>query len=314
MFLHSSVTLKHITAGAAIASPSSFLCQKKNASGYMGNAGKAGGDEKWAQAAMEYIYEKNHLNDSRKRQSDVDQERGMADAYDRFRRVNETAFDERLSRLLSRMSGALEMVRELGLADCLEEAVLLNTEQPPGLFRVPTLSPPLMGYEPGFGLDIPQLRSRQAEYPSIIRPTDHLDSSKDHEPFQEEKEEEEEDLSEVFPFVSPHKIEDLVRICMDQLEEQHSAIREAAPLTGVEGEAWEASITLQRKALARQQLIIDLSNSPDFDLKYTTDEAFREKEWEKRGLLPLFIEPAVVEDAEDFHFAQEPAYHPFRKA
>ncbi|CCW63143.1 unnamed protein product [Phytomonas sp. EM1] len=309
MFLRNTIIMKHIKGGAAIASPSSFLLQKQNVASYMASSGKVGGDEKWAQAAMEYIYEKNHLNDSRKRQSDVDQERGMADAYDRFRMVNEAAFDERLSKLISRMSEALEVVRELGLENCLEEAVLLNTEQPPGLFRSPALSPPVMGYEPGFGFDIPQLRSRQAEYPPVRRPTDYINSNSDNEQSTDD-----EDASELFPFVSTHKIEDLVRLCTDKLDEQHRTIREAAPITGVEGEAWEAYVALQRKALARQQLIIDLSNNPELHMRYHEDEEFRREEWERRGLLPLLVEPVAAQDAEDPHFAQEPAYNPFRKA
>lgn len=48
-----------------------LLQKKQTANAYAAAAGKVGGEEKWAQAAMQYIYEKRHVNDSRKRQYDV---------------------------------------------------------------------------------------------------------------------------------------------------------------------------------------------------------------------------------------------------
>ncbi|KAG5493566.1 hypothetical protein JIQ42_01938 [Leishmania sp. Namibia] len=274
------------------------LCQKKQtAAGYMASAGKVGSEEKWAQAAMEYIHEKNHVNDARKRQQDVDQERSIANAYDRYSAVSEAKFDERLSRLIARMSEALEEMRKLGLKGALEEAVLLNSEQPPGHYRRPSLTPPLVGYEPGFGLDVPQLRGQQAEYPPLRRPTDWLEFG--------------EGGSDDFPYVDVHKIEDLTAKHERQLEEQHGVLREAAPLTGVEGEGWEAYVALHRKALARQHLIMDLHNDPELRNKYDADKAFRAAEWKRRGMGTLDIEAPLERDAE-LHYAQVPAYEAFR--
>ncbi|CAJ1033483.1 hypothetical protein, conserved [Leishmania lindenbergi] len=276
---------------------STVLCQKKqSAAGYMASAGKVGSEEKWAQAAMEYIHEKNHVNDARKRQQDVDQERSISGAYDRYSAVSEAKFDKRLSRLIARMSEALEEMQKLGLKEALEEAVLLNSEQPPGHYRRPSLTPPLVGYEPGFGLDVPQLRSQQAEYPPLRRPTDWLEFGEG---------------GDDFPYVDTHKIEDLTAKHEARLEEQHGVLREAAPLTGVEGEGWEAYVALHRKALARQHLIIDLHNDPELRAKYDADETFRAAEWEKRGIKPLHIEAPLERDVE-FHYAQVPAYEAFR--
>ncbi|KPA76587.1 putative mitochondrial hypothetical protein [Leptomonas pyrrhocoris] len=275
-----------------------LLCQKKQtAAGYMASAGKVGSEEKWAHAAMEYIHEKNHVNDARKRQQDVDQERSIASAYDRYSAVAEAKFDARMAALVSRMSTALEEMQKLGLDNCVEEAVLLNSEQPPGSYRRPSLTPPLLGYEPGFGLDVPQLRSQQAEYPPVRRPTDTLEFGA-----QEAAE---------FPFVDAHQIEDLATKLEAQVEEQHGTLREAAPITGVEGEAWEAYVALQRKALARQQLIMDLHNDPELRKKYDADEEFRVAEWERRGMGVLEVEAPLARDVE-LHYAQAPAYVAFR--
>jgi hypothetical protein len=277
---------------------STVLGQKKQtAAGYIASAGKVGSEEKWAHAAMEYIHEKNHVNDARKRQQDVDQERSIANAYDRYSAVSETKFDERLATLVARMSEALEEMQKLGLDNCVEEAVLLNSEQPPGSYRRPSLTPPLLGYEPGFGLDVPQLRSQQTEYPPVRRPTDPLEFGTQ--------------AAQEFPFVDVHQIEDLTAKHVEQLEEQHGTLREAAPITGVEGEAWEAYVALQRKALTRQKLIIDLHNDPELRERYDKDEAFRVAEWERRGMGVLEVEGPLARDVE-LHFAQVPAYEAFR--
>ncbi|ESL11229.1 hypothetical protein TRSC58_01026 [Trypanosoma rangeli SC58] len=179
-----------------------------------------------------------------------------------------------------------------------EEALLLSSEQPPGNYRRPSLTPPVPGYEPGYGLDVPQLCSQQAEYPPVVRPTDALEFGADADPS--------------FPFVDAHRIEDLTALCAQKLEEWHGEIREAAPLTGVEGEAWEAYVALQKKALARQQLIFDLCNNPELREQYDADSEFREQQWAERGMLPLEISEEELREVER-HYAQEPAYHAFRK-
>lgn len=264
----------------------------------MASAGKIGSEEKWAQAAMEYLHEKRHCNDSRKRQHDVDNERRVAFAFDRYCAVNEKIFAARMSRLVSRMTEALEAMTELSMEQAREEAVLLSSEQPPGNYRRPALTPPLSGYEPGYGLDVPQLRSKQAEYPPKVRPTDAIEFG--------------EDADASFPFVESYRMEDLAAQCARELEERHGEIREAAPLTGVEGEAWEAYVALQKKALARQQLIFDLCNDPELRERYDADAEFREQQWAERGMLPLEIETERLRE-EERHYAQDPAYHPFRK-
>lgn len=273
------------------------LQKKQTAAGYMASAGKVGSEEKWAHAAMEYIHEKNHVNDARKRQQDVDQERSIANAYDRYSAIAEAQFDERLATLVARMSEALEEMQKLGLDTCVEEAVLLNSEQPPGNYRRPSLTPPVLGYEPGFGLDVPQLRGQQSEYPPVRRPTDAIEYGTNP--------------PADFPFVDAHLIEDLTARHETQLEQQHGTLREAAPVTGVEGEAWEAYVALQRKALARQKLIMDLHNDPELRERYDADAAFRVLEWERRGMGALAVEEPLPREVE-LHYAQVPAYEAFR--
>lgn len=298
----------------------------------MATAGKTGSEEKWAHAAMEYIYEKNHVNDSRKRQSDVDQERSTAIAYDRYAAVQERVFEERLSKLMGRMTEALEALQKLNLSSCLEECLVLNTEQMPGNYRRPSLTPPLVGYESGFGLDVPQLRSQQAEYPTVHRPVDAIQYSpsssgvalEDPEEAQEYKPAaaggtaktpvDPMDYSDVFPFVDAHQVQDLTKNYMERLEGWHGSIRAQVPLTGVEGEAWEAYVALQKKALQRQLLIFELSENVEFEERYNNDEAFRRAEWAKRGMSPLAVEADGNGMEEDWHYAQVPAYQPFRKA
>ncbi|KAG8344513.1 hypothetical protein ERJ75_001439000 [Trypanosoma vivax] len=288
-----------MTLGRVAAGIRTLLLQKKqSAASYMVSAGKVGNDEKWAQATMEYLHEKRHCNDSRKRQHDVDNERRVAFAFDRYCAVNEKVFDERITRLSERMTEALEVMEQLGMEEAKEEAVLLSSQQPPWNFRRPSLTPPIAGYEPGYGFDVPQLRARQAEYPPVARPTDDIEFGSDS------------DAS--FPLVDSYRIENLTAQCVAKLEKRHGELREAAPMTGVEGEAWEAYVALQKKALARQQLIFDLCNDPDFRERYNEDDEFRQQQWSQRGMLPLEIEEERLHE-EGRHYAQEPAYHRFRE-
>ncbi|KEG10584.1 hypothetical protein DQ04_03541010 [Trypanosoma grayi] len=275
-----------------------LLQKKQTAASYMASAGKVGSDEKWAQAAMEYLHEKRHCNDSRKRQHDVDGERRTAFAFDRYCAVNERAFAARLSRLAARMTEALDAMTALGMTHACEEALLISSEQPPCSYRRPSLTPPVPAYEPGYGLDVPQLRSQQAEYPPTVRPSDALEFGAD--------------ADAMFPFVEAYRVEDLTAQCTRELEERHGEIREAAPLTGVEGEAWEAYVALQKKALARQQLIFDLFNDAELRERYDADASFREQQWVQRGMLPLEVEEERLRETER-HYAQEPAYHAFRR-
>nr|CCC94246.1 unnamed protein product [Trypanosoma congolense IL3000] len=223
----------------------------------------------------------------------------MAFAFDRYCAINEKIFSERLNRLALRMTEALEVMKQLGMEQELDEALLLSSEQPPWNFRRPTLTPPVPGYEPGYGLDVPQLRSRQAEYPPVERPTDAMEFG--------------EGADAHFPLVDSYRMEDFTVQCTKELEERHGEIREAAPTTGVEGEAWEAYVALQKKALARQQLIFDLCNDTELRERYDADDAFRQQILEERGIVPLEIEEERLHE-EPRHYAQEPAYHPFRKS
>lgn len=340
------------------------LLQKKGAGAtaanpYLAGASKTGSEEKWGQAAMEYIYEKNSVNDARKRLGDVRSERRLAEAFDRFLKVNEVYFEARIARLTDRMSESLRELQRLGLDDCLDEALLLNAEQPPGNYRRPSLSPPLPGYEPGFGLDVPQLKNQQNEYPAVVRPTDTLQfaeaggvAASSRLAFAEAEETPEggssaehgswsspdggaDESASFFPYVDAHQIEDLTSQCAETLERIHGEIRTAAPLTGVEGEGWEAYVALQKKALARQKLILDLGNDPEFSKRYASDASLRMREWERRGMLPLAVESdeggnegGAEQQTGDplrerwaqralptrYHFAQTPAYQPFRES
>lgn len=271
------------------------LCnlQKSN---YIYGATKSGVDEKWGQVAMEYIYEVTHSCDSSKRSSDVKQERRISSAFDRLRFSNEHLFKKRMGKLAVRMSEVLELLKNLQLEEALDEASMMNTEQPPLNFRRPTLTPPLPGYEPGFGMDVPQLKSVQMEYPPITTLTDDIEFS---------------EANNNFPFVEAHEITDLVRNTTQKIESQCGELREASPTTGVEGEMWAARLGLERKALARQQLILDLSVDSSYQEEYMRDESFRLRELQKRGLVPLAVDPPYQRHTEP-HFAHEPAYQPIR--
>lgn len=260
--------------------------------------GKAGGDEKWAQVAMEYIYEMNCTTDPGKRRLDVDLERRFSTSFDRFLKVNERVMEKRMDRLSHRMSESLELLRELGMEDTLEDAGMLNAEQPPHNFRRPSLTPPLPGYEPGFGMDVPQLKNQQMEYPPIKRLTDDIEFSGSS--------------TSPFPFVEQHEIDSLTQTTLSKLEEECGELREKAPTTGVEGEAWASKVALERKALARQKLILDLTGDSSFQERYNNDSAFRLEEWKKRGIQRLDIDKER-DCHEDVHFAHEPSYQPFRE-
>eukprot|EP00796_Vickermania_ingenoplastis_P004459 gene4459-3254_t len=222
---------------------------------------RGGGDEKWGQTALEYIYQQNHTVDPGKRQHDVASERRASTAFDRLLSVNETVLELRMGRLAERMTEALEVLQQLGLQETLDEATMLNGEQPPANYRRPSLTPPLPGYEPGFGMDVPQLKSQQMEYPPVTRLTDPLEFS---------------GAATTFPYVPPHEVEDLTHNTAQLLERQSGELREAAPTTGVEGEGFAARLALEQKALARQALILELAADPSFKESYNSDEALSE--------------------------------------
>eukprot|EP00331_Platyophrya_macrostoma_P001383 CAMPEP_0176406890 /NCGR_PEP_ID=MMETSP0127-20121128/1118_1 /TAXON_ID=938130 /ORGANISM="Platyophrya macrostoma, Strain WH" /LENGTH=255 /DNA_ID=CAMNT_0017786057 /DNA_START=163 /DNA_END=930 /DNA_ORIENTATION=+ len=254
---------------------------------------------------MEYVYEKNHVMDPKKRSKDIETEQSIAFAYDRLDVVAQKNFERRMGRLIERMNDALEAIPSEVLRD---EALMINSQQPPLNFRRPSLTPPVFGYESGFGFDVPQLRAQVPEYPPVARPTDKLQYRGG------------DDVGDSgtgassFPFVNPESIHELTQHAQAKLEAEHGDIREAAPVTGVEGEAWEAYVALNKVALARQQLILDLAADAELKEKYDGDEGFRQQELQRRGILPLDVE--IVDPQRlsvDRHYAQEPHYQPIRK-
>jgi hypothetical protein len=276
-----------------------LLQKKQTQSGYLAAAGKTGNEEKWAHASMEYVYEKVHVNDSKKRKHDIVNENQMAFAYDRFDNVSEAHFEMRMGRLISRLTDALDAIPSDELRD---EAIFVNSQQPPLNFRRPSLTPPIFGYEPGFGFDVPQLKAQPMEYPSVIRPTDRLEQDMASSP------------ESSFPFVESDDLAKLADFATAQLEREHGEIRSAAPLTGVEGEAWEAYTALNKKALARQRLILDLSSDPQMRERYESDDDFRVETLQSRGIMALEVE--VVDPHQlkvERHYSQDPHYQPIRE-
>lgn len=285
------------------------LQKKPSIAAALGAAGgtlKAGADDKWGQVAMEYLYERVQCHDMKKTRSEVENERAISYAHDRLATVSEHNFEVRMSRLVERMNEAMEAVP----AELLEEACLLNSQQPPLNLRRPSLTPPLLGYEPGFGFDVPQLRGAQHENPPLKRDTDRLQYGDAAYP--------------QFPFLEAGVMEEFTTKVTSELDACHGEVRQAVPTTGTEGEAWEAFVALNRKALARQKLLLDLANDPELAEQYSSDDAFAAEVRQRRGLLPLDIE-APIEFAEpnsakravpptpaELHWAQQPHNLPFR--
>lgn len=279
----------------------SLLQKKQTQAGFLATAGKVGNEEKWAHAVMEYIYEKNHVTDPKKRARDIQQEQSMSFAFDRLDDVAQRNFELRMSRLIARMNEAVEAIPSDELR---EEALLINAQQPPLNFRRPSLTPPIFGYESGFGFEVPQLRAQVPEYPPVVRPTDHLQYGGNSTP----------EAQESFPFVEPDDIGKLTQAAQAKLELEHGEIREAAPITGVEGESWEAYVALNKVALARQQLILDLAADAELKERYDSDEVFRSEELHRRGIVNLEaeeVDPGRL--SVHRHFSQEPHYQPIRK-
>lgn len=339
--------------------------------GASGTAGKLQNDEKFSLAALEYVYEANLANDGvSKRAPDVAKERRVSEAYDRYASILDVEFDRRVDRLTQRMNEALDALP----AEYLEEATLLNSEAPPLAFRLPKLSPPVPGFEPAFGFDVPQLRVAQQDDRPVRRMTEKLQLQATLEATEELErrvatarpgggadesaassaadggsgaaeggsggEEQTEMTAVTFPFVDGSDVRAILRTAQDKMDELHGAMRSAVPLTGTSGEEWEAHCALQHRAFARQQLILDLADSPDLQAKFAEDKHFAAAERARRGLLPLEEESAPAEfdlsgnivhhqqdgEAEgkslkrvlpvqlpEMHYAQTAKYHAFRQ-
>lgn len=259
------------------------------------SASKGGNEEKWAQGAMEFIYEMNQAN-SKKTARDVEVERHLSCTFDRYLSNNEKVFNHRMNRLIERMSEAATVLQSLGMQETLAEATMLNSEHLPLNYRRPSLTPPLPGYEPAFGMDVPQLKSHQMEYPPIQRVSDKIEF---------------ENVSDSFPFVGCHEVDHLAQSTDRAMGKCAAELCTSIPVTGADGEAWSAHRSLQSKALARQRLLIDLGTDDSLREKYEESPSFRDAELRSRNIEALRVEPERTRH-ERLHFAHEPAHHPYR--
>lgn len=242
-------------------------------------SGKPGSNpsEALSQTLLESLYEPNMCNDPIKTRANVENERRLSAAYDRLQNVRDVCFEKRMSKLIARGIEALEAIPTGELKD---EATLLNSEQPPLDLRRPTLTPPPppnSGFEQAYGMDVPQLRALQSEYPVRTRVDESLREN-----------------TETYPFAPLESVQQLIEKTRDEIEKYHGAIRAAVPVTGPMGEGFEAGVALQTKALARQQLILDLFSDEHLRETYDADESFREAERERRGIIPLEFEEPVI--------------------
>jgi hypothetical protein len=343
------------------------LAPKANATAALISAAGKGGagtsqklqtDEKLALAGLEYLYEANLANDgNNKRAADVAKERRVSEAYDRYMHVIDSEFDRRVDRLVARMNEALDALPD----EYLEEATLLNSEAPPLSFRLPKQSPPIPGFEPALGFDVPQLRVVQADEKPIPRATDTMQLAATMEVMDEldqfaanagrgmasstgegggsatgeegqQQQDEGPTVTNTYPFVDSSRVRELLTSSQAKLDELHGEMRSTVPLTGTSGEEWEAHCALQRRAFARQQLILDLAEKPELRERFDADEAFAAAERARRGILPLEEESppsgfdivAAAEGKEQqrimplpvapMHVAQFPKYHQFRES
>jgi hypothetical protein len=245
-------------------------------------------DEKFGQAALEYLYEQNKP-DAPKTRDEINDQRALSQALDRFYAIGDAEFTNRLDRLALR---SMQVMQSLP-PDLQVEASVLNSEQAPLNFRRPTLTPPLMGYEAAFGLDVPQLRSRIVEYPERVPLDDEMSETT---------------LS--YPFVEPDLVEDLNRDVSANVHSAHEAARSTIPVTGPAGEAWEAQVRLQTRACKRQKLLLRLAEDDTFRERYESDIEFRQEVSHEHDLIPLVIEqPAVVHTEGAMPRPASPVHH-----
>ena len=254
-------------------------------------ASKLATDEKFGQSCLEYIYEMNRPNTPTKTRRDAEDELLMARAADRYFSIGDAEFHRRLSKLVDRGSDALAALPD----ELRSEACVLNSEMPPLSFRRPTLTPPLAGYDPAFGLDVPANRARVLEYPPVTRIDDDL--------LEADRE---------YPLLAPDVVAEINSTLSQHLSVTHSEARSTIPQTGPMGEAWEAEMALQKRAVARQELILKLAEDPDLRERFDTDDQFRSELMAEKGLSPLESDPTESQpegrDAAPvppLHFAQK---------
>uniref|UniRef100_A0A7S1Q5V5 Uncharacterized protein n=1 Tax=Neobodo designis TaxID=312471 RepID=A0A7S1Q5V5_NEODS len=257
-------------------------------------AAKAVSDEKFGQTCLEYIYEMNRPNAVQKTNKDAEEEMLLAQAVDRLFAIGDSDFHDRLEAQVARGIEALEALPE----ELRVEACLLNSEMPPLSFRRPSLTPPLSSYDPAFGLDVPANRARIAEYPAVHRIDDDLlENDRD------------------YPLLPPDVVSELNGTVASHLQETHRAARSTIPQTGPMGEAWEAEIALQKRACARQDLLLKLADDPDMAERFDTDEEYRATVLGDAGLAPLAQETAHTGDeacvpqlSAPLHYSQTPKH------
>lgn len=257
-----------------------------------GGPNKLATDEKFGQAALEYIFEPNGV-DAPKTNAEVEEERLTALALDRMYALGDAELDRRLERQTQRANAVMAALP----GDLRIEASILNSEQPPLAFRRPSLTPPLEGYEPGFGLDVASMHAQVKQYPD--------DAEVDAEIADGDKQ---------YPLVDPEVMDEFNEGAIKHLEALHDAARGRVANAGPSSEAWEASLALEKRAARRQRLIFRLAEDPDMQERYDTDDAFRTHVQAEYGLLPLQEEPALGEAPEGampeplppLHYAQQP--------
>jgi hypothetical protein len=231
---------------------------------------KAGGsDEKYGAAALAYLHEPVRVGDPNKMYMDVVRERVVALSYERLAIFEERRHKAQVERCVAVLNEALDAVPD----EFLEEATLINSDAASPLQQPPALTPPVPDYLPAFGFDVPVLRTNQREFPSRRNTMEEFST----------------DLTE-WPLVSPQQVEQLTQQEQQRVESVHSRFRAQAPTTGVEGESFEAYFALEKRALNRQKLILDLHNDDSLREKFEADDGFAAAERERRGILPLEVD------------------------
>eukprot|EP00759_Apiculatamorpha_spiralis_P015053 PhF_6_TR2171/c0_g1_i1/m.3547 len=256
---------------------------------------KSGGEEKFGQTLLEYIAETATVpNDPKKRSGDVERERHLSGALERVMAVADAKWDRRMEVILRRQHEALEALPE----EFLDDATALDSSVMPLNMTRPRMTAPLPEYEPGFGLDVPQLKAETPEYPHPTndQPVEYTD------------------VSEVRAYTNTQ---------LQRWEDALGNVRKEYPFTGPEGEQYEMYCYLNIRALKRQLLLLDIAEDPEGLGEKMKDATFAQQEREKRGISPLQLETSdkssvdVVklqqeEDQQRLHWGQEPKYYPFR--
>ena len=251
-------------------------------------AHRVSSDDKMGQHFIDYVVEYSSVcNDGhRKKQADVDRERSFALACDRLLQQTDEMWDKQMNSSIQRQNEVLESLPE----EFIENATSLNAQPFPLNVSKPKLTPPLSGYEPAYGMDVPQLRAEIPQYPNPSPAKDQMEAG---------------DESSVRNFTVKK-----LRAWRDAL----GRVRKAYPYTGPEGEQFELYCALNMRSLQRQLLILDMSDDPTLRSQMENAD-FSAAERERRGIQGITVseERNVLKDgAPTLHAAQSPLYHPFR--